>query len=65
MYYPQRAVFMHIDYTKNQYSGTDYIQKYADSVDGMPVGQYTVTSDLHYKYGASKMVNFHVIRGIS
>lgn len=40
---------MHIDYTKNQYSRTDYIQKYADSVDGIPVDQYTVTRDLHYK----------------
>ena len=49
MYYPRREVFTHIDYTKNQYSGTDYIQKYADSVDGMPIDQYTATRDLHYK----------------
>ena len=28
MYYPKRDVFTHIDYTKNQYSGNEYIQKY-------------------------------------
>ncbi len=36
-------------YTKNQYSGTDYVKKYADSVYGMPIDQYTATRDLHYK----------------
>lgn len=49
MYYPRRGVFTHIDYTKNQYSGTDYVQKYADSVDGMSIDPYTATRDLHYK----------------
>ena len=49
MYYPKRDVFTHIDYTKNQYSGNEYIQKYADSVDGMPIDQYTSCRDLHYK----------------
>ena len=49
MYYPRRGGFTHIDYTKNQYSGTDYVQKYADSVDGMSIDQYTATRDLHYK----------------
>ena len=34
---------------RNQYSGTDYVQKYADSVDGMSIDQYTATRDLHYK----------------
>ena len=49
MYYPKRDVFTHIDYTKNQYSGSIYVKKYADSVDGMPIDQYTETRDLHYK----------------
>lgn len=49
MYYPQRDVFTHIDYTKNQYSSNDYLQKYADSIDGMPIDQYTASRDLHYK----------------
>lgn len=49
MYYPKRDVFTHIDYTKKQYSGNEYIQKYADSIDGMPIDQYTSCRDLHYK----------------
>lgn len=49
MYYPKRDVFTHIDYTKNQYSGNEYLQKYADSIDGMPIDQYTSCRDLHYK----------------
>lgn len=49
MYYPEKAVFTHIDYTKNQYSGSEYLQKYADSVDGKPIDQYTSSRDLHYK----------------
>ena len=49
MYCPKRDVFTHIDYTKNQYSGNEYLQKYADSIDGMPIDQYTSCRDLHYK----------------
>ena len=49
IYYPHRDVFTHIDYTKNQYSGSEYLQKYADSVDGKPIDQYTTCRELHYK----------------
>lgn len=49
MYYPEREIFTHIDYTKNQYSGDEYLQKYTDSQDGRPVDQYTSCKDLHYK----------------
>ena len=49
MYYPERDVFTHIDYTKNQYNGDVYLQKYADSENGMSIDQYTETRDLHYK----------------
>ena len=49
MYYPHKDVFTHIDYTKNQYSGNVYSQKYADSQNGIPIDQYTETRDLHYK----------------
>lgn len=49
MYYPHKDMFTHIDYTKNQYSGDVYSQKYADSQNGMTIDQYTETRDLHYK----------------
>jgi len=49
MYYPHRSIFSHIDYTKNQYSGTVYSQKYADSQNGIPIDQYTESRSLHYK----------------
>lgn len=49
MYYPQNEIFTHIDYTKNQYSADEYQQKYADSIDGMPIDHYTSCRDLHYK----------------
>ena len=49
MYYPKKDIFTHIDYTKNQYTGVEYVQKYADSLDGMPIDQYTANRDLHYK----------------
>ena len=39
--YPQSEIFTHIDYTKNQYSADEYQQKYADSIDGMPIDHYT------------------------
>lgn len=49
MYYPQRDIFTHIDYTKNQYNGDVYLQKYNDCNNGIPVDQYTESRDLHYK----------------
>lgn len=49
MYYPQKDMFSHIDYTKNQYNGDVYLQKYTDSQNGVPIDQYTETRDLHYK----------------
>lgn len=49
MYYPQNEIFTHIDYTKNQYSADEYQQKYADSIDGMPIDHYTSCRDWHYK----------------
>ena len=49
MYYPQSEIFTHIDYTKNQYSADEYQQKYADSIDGMPIDHYTSCRDWHYK----------------
>lgn len=49
MYYSQKEIFSHIDYTKNQYSRSIYDQKYADSQTGIPIDQYTEHRDLHYK----------------
>lgn len=49
MYYPKRRIFSHIDYTKNQYTGDVYLQKYTDTKNGIPIDQYTETKDLHYK----------------
>ena len=49
MYYPEKGIFSHIDYTKNQYSQSLYIQKYTDSRTGIPIDQYTEHRDLHYK----------------
>ena len=49
MYYPHKDIFTHIDYTKNQYSGDVYLQKYEDSNNGVNIDQYTETRKLHYK----------------
>ena len=49
MYYPGINKFKHIDYTKNQYGGEVYLQKYTDSQNGLPIDQYTESRDLHYK----------------
>ena len=49
MYYPDKHVFTHIDYTKNQYNGDVYLRKYADSQNGMTIDQYTESRNLHYK----------------
>ncbi len=48
MYYPNRDCFTHIDYTRNQYDISDYLQKYSDSVSGKPIDFYT-RRELHYK----------------
>lgn len=49
IYYPRTDKFVHIDYTKNQYDMEVYLDKYADSQNGIPVDQYTEIKDLHYK----------------
>lgn len=49
MYYPDRNVFTHIDYTKNQYGGKEYLEKYTENQNGLPIDQYTLCRDLHYK----------------
>lgn len=48
MYYPESDTFSHIDYTKNQYSMSDYLQKYSESNENIPVDLYT-EKGLHYK----------------
>lgn len=49
MYYPCKNLFTHIDFTKNQYSGDVYMQKYLDSNNGITIDHYTETRELHYK----------------
>jgi len=48
MYYPTDDSFTHIDYTKNQYSFNDYVKKYSESDNGIPIDFYT-KKELHYK----------------
>lgn len=48
MYYPDDDYFTHIDYTKNQYSLSDYLKKYSEEMIEIPVDYYT-EKDLHYK----------------
>lgn len=48
MYYPQRDIFTHIDYTKNQYNKCDYILKYSESTESVPIDFYA-DRELHYK----------------
>lgn len=48
MYYPAKDYFTHIDYSRNQYSISDYLQKYTDSQSGLPIDFYT-SKELHYK----------------
>jgi hypothetical protein len=48
MYYPDRDVFTHIDYTKNQYELKDYLLKYSESINEVPIDFYTA-KELHYK----------------
>lgn len=49
MYYPERKIFSHIDFTKNQYSNEVYREKYQDSQNGLPIDTYTENRDQHYK----------------
>lgn len=48
IYYPDRDYFTHIDYTRNQYSIKNYINKYNESASDIPVDFYA-EKDLHYK----------------
>lgn len=48
MYYPENDFFTHIDYTKNQYAFDDYVKKYSESDNGVPIDFYT-EKGLHYK----------------
>ena len=49
MYYPEKNIFTHIDYTKNQYGNDIYHSKYQDSQDGLPIDAYTESRSQHYK----------------
>lgn len=49
MYYPEKRVFTHIDFAKNQYSNEIYRSKYQDSQDGLPIDTYTESRSQHYK----------------
>ena len=48
MYYPESDTFSHIDYTKNQYAMSEYLQKYSESNENIPIDLYT-EKGLHYK----------------
>ena len=48
MYYPESDTFSHIDCTKNQYAISDYLQKYYESNEDIPIDLYT-EKGLHYK----------------
>jgi hypothetical protein len=48
MYNPANDCFTHIDYTKNQYTFDDYVKKYSESTNGVPIDLYT-EKELHYK----------------
>lgn len=49
MYYPEKNIFTHIDFTKNQYDNDIYQSKYQDSQDGLPIDAYTESRSQHYK----------------
>ena len=49
MYYPEKNIFTHIDFTKNQYGNDIYQSKYQDSQDGLPIDTYTESRSQHYK----------------
>lgn len=48
MYYPENDCFTHIDYTKNQYAYDDYVKKYSESTNDVPIDFYA-ERELHYK----------------
>lgn len=48
MYYPEDDTFSHIDCTKNQYAMSDYLKKYSESSESVPIDLYTQPG-LHYK----------------
>lgn len=48
MYYPSDDCFTHIDYTINQYDTEDYIKKYTESDNNVPIDFYA-KKELHYK----------------
>lgn len=48
MYYPNKDIFTHIDYTRNQYRFSDYLLKYSESNNDVPIDYYT-EKELHYK----------------
>ena len=49
MYYPEKNIFTHIDFTKNQYGNDIYQSKYQDSQNGLPIDTYTESRSQHYK----------------
>ena len=49
MYYPEKNIFTHIDFTKNQYGNYIYQSKYQDSQNGLPIDTYTESRSQHYK----------------
>ena len=48
IYYPQKDIFTHIDYTINQYNIGDYIAIYSDCDKDIPIDFYA-ERELHYK----------------
>ena len=48
MYYPESDIFTHIDCTMNQYSMSDYLQKYSECNENISIDLYT-EKGLHYK----------------
>ena len=48
IYYPQKDIFTHIDYTINQYNIEDYIAKYSDCDKDIPIDFYA-ERESHYK----------------
>lgn len=48
MYFPDENIFTHIDFTKNQYNLDDYLLKYSQSKNNVPIDFYA-EKELHYK----------------
>ncbi|RDU21916.1 hypothetical protein [Anaerosacchariphilus polymeriproducens] len=49
MYYPEDDIFTHIDCAKNQYAMTEYVKKYSECSEDVPVDLYTEINELHHK----------------